>query len=64
MFDGSCDLGGWVSRKIGFRYFAFRVGDEAMNDRPLHDQRKRTKKKVLIETKALLWLWLSYSHIF
>jgi hypothetical protein len=23
--------GGWVSREIGFRYFAIRVGDEAMN---------------------------------
>jgi hypothetical protein len=24
-------LGGWVSREIGFRYFAIRVGDEAMS---------------------------------
>lgn len=30
MFDGSCDLGGWVSREIGLRYIAFRVGDEAV----------------------------------
>jgi len=37
---------GWVSCEIGFRYFAIRVGDEAMNidDWPTI-ARKRTKPK-------------------
>jgi len=39
----------WVSRKIGFRYSALRVGDKAMNDPNITHETKNSPADVLFE---------------
>jgi hypothetical protein len=40
----------WISRKIGFRYSAFRVGDKAMNDLNVTHESENDPVDVLFET--------------